>query len=531
VLSADCGGTTTRLRLYAVPPDAQIVEKQEAPGSLRVEEKFPNFMFAKGGLGEIMRLFLDTHCQGTKRPRVAVLAVAGIVTGNQCRFTNLDWTVDGNELAQNLGIERVEVINDFVAQGYGTLTLGDEDLVELSPGIKPRAGAPIACIGAGTGLGQCFLTADPNGQYQCYPSEGGHQEFAPRGRGNCEEQMDMLRYLKIKFSGWNRISVERVVSGKGICNIYEYLAWKYPDKVDVDMHAEFLMNAGDAGVVAKHAAPGTLCRQALCIFAECYGAATGSMAIQFMPFRGLFITGGVSKKLEHLLKDGQGSFIKALHDKGRVSPLLDQVPLYLVKSDDMGQRGAHLRSVRLLQECLAGQQSRFDDSEHLDEALLVEPRSVMAYGSGAESASPSELLELVESFEKSRSRRQTIDSHEGENAPVFKTMLWRLSPKGALDNPDDWVWRDMWIAKNGNLCVLRKKTGQSEVYFNADDLVNAKVVKLDDGAAAKENAFRVEIPGYQTATFAAGSPAGRECWLSELDRVRTSDPRHGGQGW
>ncbi|CAK0823413.1 unnamed protein product, partial [Prorocentrum cordatum] len=208
-----------------------------------------------------------------------------------------------------------------------------------------------------------------------------------------------------RFSGWNRISVERVVSGKGICNIYEYLAWKYPDKVDVDMHAEFLMNAGDAGVVAKHAAPGTLCRQALCIFAECYGAATGSMAIQdgFMPFRGLFITGGVSKKLEHLLKDGQGSFIKALHDKGRVSPLLDQVPLYLVKSDDMGQRGAHLRSVRLLQECLAGQQSRFDDSEHLDEALLVEPRSVMAYGSGAESASPSELLELVESFEKSRS--------------------------------------------------------------------------------------------------------------------------------
>ncbi|CAK0823414.1 unnamed protein product, partial [Prorocentrum cordatum] len=53
-------------------------------------------------------------------------------------------------------------------------------------------------------------------------------------------------------------------------------------------------------------------------------------------------------------------------------------------------------------------------------------------------------------------------ARQGENAPVFKTMLWRLSPKGALDNPDDWVWRDMWIAKNGNLCVLRKKTGQSE---------------------------------------------------------------------
>lgn len=521
VLSADCGGTTTRLRLYSVDPNEPVVEKQEAPGKLIIEEKFPNFMYAKGGLEEILEQFLEVHCR-TKKPRVAVLAVAGIVTGNQCRFTNLDWLVDGNMLAEHLNISRVEVINDFVAQGYGTLTLGDEDLVQLNPSVKPRSGAPIACVGAGTGLGQCFLTSDPGGEYQCYPSEGGHVEFAPRGRGNDEEQIKLLQYLKIKFSGWNRISVERVVSGKGICNIYEYLAWKYPDKVDTEMHAEFLMKAGDAGVIAKHASNENLCMQALNIFAECYGATCGSMAIQFMPFRGLFITGGVSKKLEHLLAEDRGAFIRAFHDKGRVSPLVDQVPLYLVKSDDMGQRGAHLRSVRLLQECLAGLRSRVDESEHLDESLLVAPRNVVAYTNDSEArgSSVAELRDLVD-FQLRNRRLTILQEEEAANAPVFKTMLWRVRRGGDPHVEEDWIWREMWIAKNGNFCFVRKATSENQVYLTRDDLETATIEPVNDSeTSVKKHAFRVHVPGFESAIFAAGSKAGRECWMSELRQAK-----------
>merc|ERR1712232_1342207 len=152
------------------------------------------------------------------------------------------------DLKDRFGFEYVEVINDFVAQGYGLLTLSDREVIKIS-GKPPVPGAPIGCVGAGTGLGQVYLTADCRGEYQAYPSEGGHQEFAPRGRGNDETQIDLLKFLKVKFSGWNRVSVERVVSGKGLCNVYEFLAWKYPQKIDKGVHNAFLAARQDASII------------------------------------------------------------------------------------------------------------------------------------------------------------------------------------------------------------------------------------------------------------------------------------------
>jgi len=207
----------------------------------------------------------------------------------------------------------------------------------------------MACVGAGTGLGECFLTIGPDGEYQCYPSEGGHAEWAPRGEGSDETQLDLLKYLKIKYSGRNRISVERVVSGPGICNIYEFLAYKFPKRVDKETHRQFIMSdRRDASVIAKAAlVPGTLCEEAMSIFASCYGAEAGVLALKFMPFAGLYLTGGVTGKARHFLEKDQ-AFMEAYMDKGRVSPLLQRVPLYVVKGADMGKRGAHLRAIYLL---------------------------------------------------------------------------------------------------------------------------------------------------------------------------------------
>jgi hypothetical protein len=246
------------------------------------------------------------------------------------------------------------------------------------------------------------------------------------------------------------------------------------------------------------------------------------MAIQFMPFRGLFITGGVSKKLEHLLAEDRGTFIRAFHDKGRVSPLVDQVPLYLVKSDDMGQRGAHLRSVRLLQECLAGLRSRVDESEHLDESLLVAPRNVVAYTNDSEArgSSVAELRDLVD-FQLRNRRLTILQEEEAANAPVFKTMLWRVRRGGDPDVEEDWIWREMWIAKNGNFCFVRKATSENQVYLTRDDLETATIEPVNDSeTSVKKHAFRVHVPGFESAIFAAGSKAGRECWMSELRQAK-----------
>jgi len=374
VLAADVGGTNSRLLLYSLSPDAKISEKQQAPGTLVFVRKYMNINF--GSFSEIMsQFFVDVKSQYSEveaafTPVVACLAVAGVVQQNVSRLTNLDWRIDGDELSSKFRIAVVEIINDFVAQGYGVLTLSDSEVQQIS-GPEALTHGPKACVGAGTGLGQCFLTPGPDGSFTAYPSEGGHAEFAPRGEGSDETQIELLRYLKVKFSAWNRISFERVVSGKGICNVYEFLAYRSPQRVDKAMHKEFQAKPGDASVVVRGAKPDSLCEEALKIFASCYGAVCGTFALQTMPFGGLYLTGGVTQKLRDFLQKDE-SFMDAFFDKGRVAPMLHDIPLLFVKGDDMGMRGAHLRAVHLLKQQSTGmtRKTHRQASKH-----LVPPRS------------------------------------------------------------------------------------------------------------------------------------------------------------
>lgn len=362
VLSADCGGTTTRLMLYKVNWTDPVEKKQRAPGMLIREEKYPNIAFKS--LQDIIKTFLFQDCALPEdaHPTVAVLAVAGVILNNQCRFTNLDWKVNGYELEHDLKIGKVELINDFVAQGYGMLTLGDDEVTRLND-VEPEEHGTIACVGAGTGLGQCFLVADQKtGEYRCFPSEGQHGEFGPRGAGSDELKLELLKYLKIKFSNaGNRISTERVVSGTGICNIYEFLAYKHPHEVDEEVHALHNERPKDAGLIAMNATPGSLCERTLKIFSDAYGAQCATFALYVQPFGGIYITGGVTKKMREWLLT-EGSFMKAYYDKGRLTPVLHRVPLMIVNSDDMGQRGAHLRAVMLLKSEVELQARRLFDA-------------------------------------------------------------------------------------------------------------------------------------------------------------------------
>lgn len=140
-----------------------------------MNENYPSFKAA-------LKEFLDeSHI--TSPPLTACFAVAGPVTNNTVSFTNRkEWSINGNDIQETFKIRTVKLVNDFVAVGYGLLTLNEEtECVELQKAPKVP-GAPIACIGAGTGLGECFLTVGPNSQYVCYPTEGGHTEFAPRSQ-------------------------------------------------------------------------------------------------------------------------------------------------------------------------------------------------------------------------------------------------------------------------------------------------------------------------------------------------------------
>eukprot|EP00439_Symbiodinium_sp_Y106_P005319 s5353_g1.t1 len=226
------GGTGSRLHLFLppatlhpkecdffVPPERMIYEKQFK------NERFESFM-------EVLQTFLK-EAGIVKPPLLACLAVAGVVVENSARFVNLGWEISGRKIEETLGIERVELINDFAAQGYGILTLNrDKDCEPLQKAtdLAGEEGAPIAVIGAGTGLGEAFLTVGAEGDYEVWPSEGGHAEYAPRQEGSNSLESELLQYLLIKYSEKARVSVERVAAGRGIANIYEFLAWKYPEK-------------------------------------------------------------------------------------------------------------------------------------------------------------------------------------------------------------------------------------------------------------------------------------------------------------
>lgn len=198
---------------------------------------------------------------------------------------------------------------------------------------------PKACVGAGTGLGECFLTPDEHGQYSCFPSEGGHVEWAPR----TDLEIKMLKFLKERFSSKHRISVERIVSGTGLANCYDFLAHEFPDKITAAIHEE-ITNPKNRDLRGKSIAMGAkkceLCHLAMQTMITSYGSEVGSVAIKLIPTGGLYVTGGLTPKNIKWIEGKDSHFLQAYYDKGRVSPILDNVPLLAVMVEDLGVRGA-----------------------------------------------------------------------------------------------------------------------------------------------------------------------------------------------
>ncbi|RHY33645.1 hypothetical protein DYB32_001477 [Aphanomyces invadans] len=276
-----------------------------------------------------------------------------------CRFTNIafGWSINGDNLQRELGIPNVKLINDFVAMGYGLLTLREHEFLALND-VPREADAPIATIGAGTGLGECFLT--PSGDsYDCYPTEGGHCDYSPttdieveiynklRNKVNNTSRTFHSLTTFTQFGPNKRLSTERIISGNGLASIYEYLAEKFPDKVNSAIHKEFVASESlRGGVVGKNAGSDELCGQAMEIFVKGYGREAGNAALKYLPRGGFYITGGMApKNLDFFTK--KTWFLDAIFDKGRVSPALKSVPIYLVLTEDLGERGAHYYSYQV----------------------------------------------------------------------------------------------------------------------------------------------------------------------------------------
>jgi len=315
ILAGDIGGTNARLALFDV---------RNGQFNLVTATVFPSQRYS--GLDQIVTEFVNTS---GVRPSRACFGVAGPVTNGKVETSNLPWIIESRRLADELQIKKAILINDLEATGWGIAALTAGDLVALNK-VSETAGNQ-ALIAAGTGLGQAGLYWDGT-RHHVFASEGGHCDFAPLN----DLEVELFRYL---YSRYGHVSYERVVSGPGLVNVFEFLRDTGRGKVPRWLSEE--MQKMDPAAAISAAAMDAKCpmsEQAMDIFVSVFGAEAGNLALKFKATGGVFLAGGIAPKI--LPKLATPLFLEAFLDKGRLRHLMEVMPVKVITNDKLALLGA-----------------------------------------------------------------------------------------------------------------------------------------------------------------------------------------------
>lgn len=317
ILAGEIGATRTRLAAYS---------SEGTRLELVVEKIYPSQ--EHGSLSEILPKFI----RGEGIPvHSACFGVAGPVRAQRSKISNLPWIIDARELAQQLKLNSVGLLNDLEAYAYGIDALDSKDFVTLSEGSEDAEGNR-AVISAKTGLGVAGLYWD-GFRHHPFACEGGHTDFAPRNA----LEIELLAYLQKKYG---RVSCERILSGPGIKHIYEFLRDARNEEEPAWLHDQMSTAPDQPALISKLAlerkAP--ICEQTLSIFVGVFGAITGNCALQYMSTGGIYIGGVIAAKIVDKMRDPV--FMEAFLGKGRMESLLKDIPIRIIVNDDCGLLGA-----------------------------------------------------------------------------------------------------------------------------------------------------------------------------------------------
>jgi glucokinase len=318
ILAGDIGGTKSRLAAF---------DTEGSRLKCVVEKIYPSKQHK--GLNEIVSDFVKT--EGIPA-RSACFGVAGPVRGGRSKISNLPWIIDSRELAAELRLSSVGLINDLEAFAYGIELLESKDYVSLRDGSGDATGN-MAVVSAGSGLGEAGLYWD-GFRHHPFACEGGHTEFAPKN----DVEVDLLRYLMQKF-GHQHVSYERILSGPGVQNIYEFLRDTGLEE-EPDWLKQHLATSTDVPALISELAlakKAQICDRTLSIFASVFGSEAGNCALKFMATGGVFIAGIAGKIVP---KMQEKHFMESFLDKGRMQPLLEALPVKIVLNEDSGLLGA-----------------------------------------------------------------------------------------------------------------------------------------------------------------------------------------------
>ena len=335
LLAGDIGGTKTLLGLFDRAP--------ERPTAVEIGE-FVTLDY--DALEPMIRQFLKARGVEPRQIVSACFGVAGAVTEQVARLTNVPWRVDGAALGEALGLERVRVLNDLEALAYGVTVLEADELATLQHGVPVPSGN-AAVIAAGTGLGEALLH-NVDGRFVPGASEGGHADFAARS----PREFELVRELTRIFG---RVGNEHVISGPGIVNIYQFTHEAFgagptltPNSIAPARLCAAVGTVKDPADLPARITRSAIearcgrCVEALDIFVSAYGAEAGNVALRTVATAGVYVGGGIAPKILPALEDGR--FLEAFRAKEPMADMVATIPVAVILNPDAGLLGAAVHS-------------------------------------------------------------------------------------------------------------------------------------------------------------------------------------------
>jgi glucokinase len=322
ILAGDVGGTKTHLALY---------EPGGTPRAPACGRKLASREYSS--LESLVQAFLANAGQRAER---AVIGVAGPIVGDRVEATNLPWQVEAPRLSTLLGGAQVRLMNDLETTAWGLAELSDGEFETLHAGTALPGNRVL--LAAGTGLGEALAIWDGR-TWRPSASEGGHADFAPRD----EVEDELLRWLRARHG---RVSYERVLSGRGLADLYRFLSETGRGAASEAVARRFATAEDPAAVVTDAALDGSCERARLALerFASAYGAEAGNLALKALAVNGVYLGGGIAPRILPFLHSG--SFQRAFAAKGRLSPMLERIPVRLILDDRAALWGAAAVALR-----------------------------------------------------------------------------------------------------------------------------------------------------------------------------------------
>ncbi len=320
LLAGDVGGTKTLLGVF---------ERNEPRPVPRAVHSYPTASFLR--FADI----LDAFSRDVKEPltvEAVALGVAGPVVDDRALLTNVGLEIAASEIGARFGTTRTRLLNDLEAMASSIDVLSADELLPLQEGIMQDG--MRAVIAAGTGLGQAYLHRT-NGKWQPVPTEAGHADFAAR----TDRELELVRMLRERYG---RAEVEQVISGQGLLNLYRFTHRGGECTVVHDL------NAPEAPALVSQAALAGRCQfcvEALRMFVSAYGAEAGNLALRTMATAGVFIGGGIARKILPAMISG--TFMEAFRAKEPLTGLVARIPVHVILNEEAGLLGAAVAAQRL----------------------------------------------------------------------------------------------------------------------------------------------------------------------------------------